>query len=270
MINQLNNLLQVKFNTTDYSKKAWRWENDNITLTFTDADYLYIGYKKQLHQYYFDIQTANTNTTVLTAEKYNGTTWETVDSFDETEGFSRSGFIYLSQGHDTQEFESYKFIRIKTNNTTTAITFRGIGLVFCSHSDLKEQEPNIDRFYPRDFSSHVLSLEAATKHIVRKINNSGKYKYNDIVVTAINRYDIFDINDLREACTYYALYKIMFNRADGDETDNYRLKAEEYLDAFNNVFKVFQGSKLSLDTDDSGIESEEENENAVKKASFVR
>lgn len=266
MISQKNNILQVKFNSLDLTKTAWKWSNDNLSMTITTSDYLYVGYKKQLSQFYFDLETPSTSNSLISAEKYNGTSWEEIEVFDETDGFKNSGFICVEKNHNSQKESGsdYVFIRFKVDVNTSALKFRGINLVLCSEQDLKEEEPNMERFYPRDFRSHVLSLESATKYILRKINNSGKYKYDGTDVSLISRFDLFDIEELREAAAYYTMYKIMINRADGDETDAYRLKAEEYLEKFNNAFAIFQGQRLSIDLDDSGVEDEEEIEQSTE------
>ena len=272
MINQLEDKLKVKFNSTEYTKQAFKWRNDNFSLTITTSDYIYLGFKKQLWQFYFDIQTANTNTSVISAEKYDGSSWVSVDLFDETEGLTKSGHIFLDKEHGgkAEGGDQNIYIRLKVDSDTSAVTFRGIGLTFCSMDDLLNEEPNAERFYPRDFSSHIKSMEAATTWLVRKINTSGKYKYDGTTVSQFTRYDLLNINELREPCAAYALHKIMSNRADGDENDNYRIKAQEYLEKAREAFKGWSNAMLSLDLDDDGILDDEEVTASTATAKFIR
>lgn len=266
-------ILDINLNAQDLTKSLYRAEGTEV-VTITDSDFLYIGYKKPIKQLYFELDVVNTNTSVLTIEKYNGA-WTEVDGWDETSGFSDSGFIFLddfeNEAVTTINSQEKYWIRISLDVTSSQLTFRLINLVFCNEEDLLNDEPDIKKYYPADLDSHIFSILASREFIMRKINNSGKYKYKESTeeISQMNQFDLFDINELREASAYYTLYKIFMNLSDSND-DNYLSKAESYLEKFQASFKVFKGSMLTLDTDDSGTLSEAEKSASIQTSKLRR
>lgn len=240
--------LIVKKNNEDLSNLAYLFENENINLTMTSTDYLYVSFKKPINQLYADFELGNTNPATLTAERLTeANEWVSMSIVDETQGFKRSSFIYIKN-------ESSKDYRFKLNTTTSAMKVRGIAYQFCSELDLKMEYPGVERLYTRrGWNSPIPSIESATRKIVQEVNNSGRfYKYNGILAELVNRYDFLNINDVRNAAKYYSLHLIFLNLSDSD--DNYRHKAEVYLKKYDEAFRVFFGAKLSIDRDDNGEE----------------
>jgi hypothetical protein len=211
----------------------------------------------------------------LTVEKYNGTSWEEVDSFDETEGLSESGFIFLDEYDDeaVQTFESKEqyWMRLSLDVSSSVMSIRLLNLLFNNLEDLINEEPDIEEFYPASVDSHVLSMVASREYILRKINNSGQYKYKESTkeISQINQFDLFDINEVREASTYYSLYKI-FSNVVNDPDDKWKDKSQAYFKKFTASWKVFEGAMLSLDSDDSGEESDAEKAKSVQTTKLIR
>ncbi len=267
-------ILTIYHNSNDLSKSLYRVEGKE-SVTILDSDYIYIGYKKPLRQLYFELDTANTNTSIFTIEKYNGSSWEEVDGWDETSGLSESGFMFLdeysSEAVTTIESIEQYWIRLSLDVSSSAMELRFLNLIFSNEDDLLNDEPDIKKYYPADLDSHVFSMVASREYILRKINNSGKFKYKESTeeISQINQFDIFDINELREASNYYTLYKIFSNLNDSND-DNYKGKAEGYFEKFKASYKVFQGSMLSLDTDDSGTESDAEKTVSIRTTKLRR
>lgn len=243
----MDNILTVKKNTEDLTNKAYLFENENISLTLTTDDFLYVSFKKPINQFYADFQAGNTNAATLSAERLTeANTWVLMGIVDETQGFKRSGFVYLKN----EGSSSYRF---KLSSNSSALKLRGIANQFCSELDLKLEVPGIERLYARGWDSPIPSIEQATRKIVQDVNNSGRYyKYNGILAELVNRYDFLNINDVRNAAKYYALHLLFLNLSDSD--DNYRHKAEVFYKKFEDAFKVFSGAKLSIDKNEDGKE----------------
>jgi hypothetical protein len=146
---------------------------------------------------------------------------------------------------------------------------RLLDLVFSSEDDLVVVARDINRLYPSLMDSHVLALIDAKNYIVRKINNSGQYKYNGTDVKTFNQWDFLDIADVRDASTYYALYSI-YNDLQDASGDVYREKADIYLNKFNNAFQVFRETILKLDINDNGKVDTDINEDKVQHVRFYR
>jgi len=266
----IKNKLKIYKNSTLIKNLNKGTETVNLTLNNTDV--IYIGYYKELNQLYFEIITKAVTNAGLTFSKSNGTDYTIVNSDDETDGLTKSGFVYLDQlstsGQLTENGETLNWIKIENTNGAV-VSLRLLDLIFNSEDDLMLDEPDIARLYPEGLDSHILSLVASRNYILRKINNSGKYKYNGIKVFSINQYDIMNVDELREASVYYTLYKIFANIQDG-ENDVYRQKSQDYLDKFNASFQIFSNSILTIDLDDDGVTSDLEQEQSIKTIKFTR
>lgn len=267
-------ILTIYKNESDNLTKGLYKVDGLETLLLTTNDFLYIGYKKPISQLFIELETANTNNSILTIEKYNGA-WTEVDGWDETEGFKQSGFILLdsfdNETKTTIASEEMYWIRISLDVNSSSMSVRLINLIFSNLEDLLNDEPDIKKYYPADLDSHIFSFVAAREYILRKINNAGKYKYKESTkeISQINQFDLFDINELREASNYYSLYKIFMNISDASD-DIYSTKAQAYFNKFKASYKVFEGSMLSIDLDDSGSESEAEKSASIQTTKLRR
>jgi hypothetical protein len=264
--------LTIIYETENISENLYKVKGEE-SITLDASTYLYIGFRKPLTQLFFEIKTANTNDVELVVEKYT-TDWTAVDHADETNGLKESDFLFLSdidsENKTTVEGEELYWIRISADSATSATELRMINLLLNSEEDLVDEEPDIAQFYPDTIDSHVYSLVSAKKYILRKINNGGMHKYNstDLRYYQMNVFDVFDINELREASTYYALYKIYHNISEAD--DNYKQKATDYLEKFQSSFALFSDAKLSMDKEDDGEESREDNKESVQTVKLVK
>ena len=264
--------LTINYLTNDISNDLYKVDGSSAVI-LNASQYIYVGFRKQLSQLFIELEIANINDIDLVVEKYT-TAWTPVEIEDETNNLTKSGFIFISDidGETTTTVESDElyWIRISASASTSSAVLKMINLVFSSEDDLLEDEPDVAKFYPESIDSHIYSLIASRKYIVRKINNGGQHKYNatDLRYSQLNQFDIFDIHELREASNYYALYKIYHNISEAD--DSYRAKAEDYLEKFNASFSIFSNSKLSLDLEDDGEESQQDNANSIQTVKLTR
>lgn len=279
-----NKMLYVYKNSTDYSALAYKMGIEEVSLSLLTSDYLYVGYIKPQRNYFIELKTPNSVSLSLSAEMWNGTAWVNCPLIDETKGLKKSNFIYLgdeaySSKTTTVNSVSAHWYRFKVSANTSAMVMTGLNCLFSCEDDLKNHEPSLSSFYPKGLSSHILSLVAARDFILRKINNSGFFKYRIIdpligtedYVLAQNftQFDIFDIDEIRDASVFYALHKIFSNRSD-EADDVYFQKAQDYLVKFNESFALWQGRKLTLDINKDGLEDLGEQSLSISKGSFSR
>lgn len=283
-MNLKNKMLYVYKNSTDFSTIAYKMGIEEFALSLTTSDYLYLGYTKPQKNYFFELKTVNTNASVISCDLFNGTSWENCPLIDETKGFKKSNFIYLGdEAYGAKETAingiTAFWYRFKVSTNTSAMALLGINCLFCSEDDLKNHEPSMATFYPRNFPSHVLSMTAARDFILRKINNSGFYNYKItdpligsvewISVQNFTQFDIFEIDEIRDAAVFYSLHKIFSNRSD-EADDIYFQKAQDYLNKFNETFALWQGRKLTLDLNKDGKEDLGEQNLSISKGQFTR
>jgi hypothetical protein len=257
-----NNLLKVIAKGVDVSTQAHLFQLENISMTLLSSDYIEIEFHKNLNTLYIDLQTANTNQSILKIEaQNNGLTWDELDLIDETKGLSKSGFLFF-------EKNTAKKYRISLSADSSAMKITGIASQLCSDNDLRLEVPAVQQMLPRGYTTHIAAIESSTRYILQVLNNMGKYKYNGIDINKINRYDIFNVDEIRQCATYYSLH-VLFNNA-SDSDDNYRFRADSYLVKFNESLKIFQGAFLVLDLDDNGQEDEQEIKKGTSTFKFVR
>lgn len=264
--------LTIIYNSVNLSNELYKVDGSE-SIILDPTTYLYVGFRKPISQLFIELETANTNDVDLIVEKYTDS-WTEVDLNDETDNLNKSSLISMSdiEGESQVEVEGIteNFIRISTSGATSAMLIRLINLMFSTADDLSEEEPYIDKFQPKTINSHIYSLISARKYILRKINNGGSHKYNstDLRYYNINQFDIFDVNELREASNYYALYKIYHNISDGLD-DQYRQKSIDYFNKYQSSFALFSDAKLSIDKNDDGEESTAENVESVQTVKII-
>lgn len=271
-----NNLLDIFVNGTKQADlNSFQME---FPLTLSAAGMIEVGFRKQLNQIFIEVKTGNTNTSIVTVQIWDGAAWANLNIIDETNGLSRSGHIFFDEDsvNKAQLLNGINqmWYRIKVSTNTSAMVLRGLNLIFCTAQDLRVEEPAIDQFLPRDLKSPILSMVSARDYILRRINNGSPLDYYIINPSALTgltyiearlltQFDIFDINELRDAAVYYALYKIFSNLQDNGN-DMYREKANDYKGKFEYTFKLFTGRQITMDINDDG------KKDSVDKASSVR
>lgn len=280
MANKINDKrLTVFFNSSDLTESCSKMGDEEVSLTISAyaTDALYIGYKKPVRNIFFEVSQALSSGIAKNCSIWNGTAWTSISSVDDTKNFNKSSHLYLDGDQVTASVSKtingldLHWIKISFSGNGS-VKFKGINCLFCNEYDLKQEEPAIAKFYPREIQSHIFSLLAATNFILRKINNSdGWYKCTDGLISNndFTQFDVFFIDELRDAAVFYTLYKIFLNRS--DETDDfYYQRATEYLGRFNDQFKLWQGRMVTLDRDGDGIVSQDEKNKSIQMGTFYK
>lgn len=250
---------------TDYSYEAGDFKRDTFTQTILSTDLLYIGHEKLINALYVELQTANTNTSTLSAQYYNGTVWTALDICDETNGFARSGFITWERPSDAEDFtvngDEKCWYRFSVSADTSAVEFQAISLLFSDDNTMCSYEPNLidDCYYSNGQTSHVLRHLSARNYIMSILASKADSSQR------IDFWDVLDIYELREASNYYAIAQVYFNLSDNPE-DHYWAKYQDYMRKFEKMFEL--GSvKIDLNGDNTLDDNEKTN---VKSSRWSR
>jgi hypothetical protein len=246
---------------------------DNFLFTMVAAeDYIYVGYSKPFSALYAEFVTPNTNAADLEAEIYNGTAWVSQQVDDETKGFTRSGFIFWDKSAmmstSVNAVERY-WIRFVPSVDTTAISFRGINMIFADDNSMVSEFPEIlnSNLLPAGQTSHILTHVASRNHILHSLRNHyQKAGVNDSFLTKINQFDLIDVFEIREAAMYLSLSKIFFNLSDAPD-DNWWTKYKEYQDKYEEKMTV---ARLSIDENNDGVDDNNEKQQQFQPTRWAR
>lgn len=248
---------------TDFSHEAFDYGRDPFTVTLeTLTDYLYVGYEKPVNLVYVELATPNETANTFTAEYFNGTTWvDLAGFFDETVGFTRSGFMkwdrnQVDQRLTTVNSVSKYWIRLKPSEDQDETDVQGISVVFSDDEDLKKEFFHVASFIPSGQSSHILSHVAARDEIIQKLRKDGRWKINigSGQFKDIDLWDILEYDQIRNASALLTLSKIFFNKSDAPD-DIYSNRSEKFRGRYNETIDTFY---IDLDKNDDGLKNREE------------
>lgn len=247
---------------TDYSNQALDYARSKFQITITTSGSLYVGFVKPINVFYTELIVGNENGGTLSLAYYNGSTFTAVSGlFDETENLNRSGFIswdrnQTSEAKTTINSQEAYWYKIDTTVTQNQISICGLNIVFSDDNDLKKEYFEIENWLPSGQASHILSHVASRDHIIQDLRRDGRFKFdfNTGKIEQISAFDLLDISQVKVASTYLTLSKI-FNNISDEIDDVHRQKSDYYMKLFNNAMNAFF---LDLDTDDDGIQDNEE------------
>lgn len=270
---------------TDRSLAGESFERDSFPLPLISATgVLWIGYTKPFSYFYNELFPANTNAAELTIEYF-----DTVDNAlkkvpnldDETEGYTRSGFITFDRPEkDTNESLWKKttinnvelfWLKITTDTDFSAGTiFKGINILFSNDQDLIEEKSNIVSKHADDepTKTWVIKHQAARKEIIQRLRNQGRRKTTIESFEGVQRFldldqfDILRLDQLRQASKWLVLSKIYIQELSDNVEDKWMASGEDFEEKYNDAFDVFQ---LSIDANDDGEEDAVENQEDVKR-----
>ena len=260
-------LLDDSLSISDYSLALKEYDTAPVTLELTTASYLYIGFEKLFSSVFVELSSKSLAGSTLSAEYFDGTTWQALSIFDETNGLSKSGFINFVAPEDmaanTIDAKEKIYIRLKTDIDTGAIGIKLIDIMFSSDLDLTKIRENIVSKFALNgtwIGKHI----AARDHIIQVIRNKGNVKEvkkneglitEEILYKDIDKFDFLDPSQLRVAASYLALYFIFWYELSDEEGDKWQLKAAEMLKLYEDAINAFF---VALDFNDDGKQDAKE------------
>lgn len=275
---------------TDRTEEVFDVTQDSVAFAWDSGDKIYIGREKPFSAIFFHPDPDHLNavtSTLLTAEYYDGTTWQTLTLLTEnTKVFSRSGFIKWATPYadttesdldwETSEVNSIDrfWIRLNIGASFTAGTkLLGMTLVYSDDAGLKEKDYGILNLLPKDedgvrAASHLLSHLAARDEIIQRLRNDGKIKISSETSKAedIDEWDLLDIGQIREAATQKALSLIYLTASDNPD-DIYWAKHQLAEGKYQSALKL---ALLAIDLDDDGENDQNENTQGFGSGTYMR
>jgi hypothetical protein len=175
-------------------------------------------------------------------------TWDAVQSIDDTKGLTRAGFIQWmlpSEDIDEGTVNSVKkyWAKITVGTATSAIVLRAISGLFSDDNELLKEFPKIlDAQFLLGQPNHLLIHETCRNDIVQHFRRRGMRRLkNDCYWKKFSHWDVMDIDEVKTAATYLALSKIFHNVANSaKQEDNWSSKSsyykKEYDKAIDNAY----------------------------------
>ena len=260
-------LAEISSSFTDVSQASRDFLRDNINLTFDVGDKLFIGLYKPFNAAYLELLQATSEVSV--SFKYsNASSFQSLEVFDDTKGFSRSGFLQWKRNIDAWQEVSINsqdayWVEIEFNEAYT-LDAAGFNLVFSDDYEMQTKNASIMDYLAKSDTSFIRTHVATRNEIVQLLRNGGHLKMpsgiDDFFFEPVSnreditKWDILDINQIKEAATFKSMATIFFNESrnnDDKEYQNYR----DYNGRFGQSFKLFY---LSLDKNDDGKEDDGE------------
>lgn len=263
---------------SDYSHKMGAYGRDPITLTITSAeDNIYVGFEKPINAFYIDITSASGTESTMTVEYWNGSSYTSVSELsDDTFGFNRSGFVRWDKEENLTDYAkntvdsgNMYWYKINPGIDRTDIVISGLNLVFSDDYELSLEQPYIqDAEFLGNESSHIKTHVAARNEIIQKFRNKNYVKIDPVSgdIEDITVWDLLDIDEVKLAASYLAISKIYYQLSDNPE-DVWSIKSVEYYNKFE---KYINMARLSVDTNDDGIQDDVENKRPYKNRYLSR
>lgn len=246
----------------DWSVEANDFGRDSFVLPLVAAeDHLYVGLYKPFKQLYLELKVLNVIANDLTAEYWDGSTWNNLSSFlDMTKGMTRSGFLSWDKPTDWAKTavngdEMYWVRFVPSVDITGTTEIQGLNIVFADDQDLVNEFSNV-LSYLQSLSSFISYHQSVRDDIVQSLRNKGNVKTNSTAneLKKITKWDLLDINEVKMGAVYGVLSKIFFQLSD-DPEDKWYQRHKDYEAKCKEALELYS---LSLDKNDDGIENKSE------------
>lgn len=246
---------------SDVSINLNNYDVNTLVISMTEGvDYLYFGLYKKFKNLFVGVESFTSSSDVA-YEYYNGTTWESLEVFDETNSLENSGFVNWALPEDWAmtdvDSNNLFFIRV---TATAELELNGVNMLFSNDNDLKEKYRNITEFLGND-KTFVAYQQSSRKDIIQEIKNSGNTKISSVdnVLEDLIVWDFLRPMQLRNASAYLCLSKIFAGVSDSIEGKFFQLSIDfekKYRAALNTFL-------LTIDKNDDGEESAGESSDAI-------
>lgn len=139
-------------------------------------------------------------------------------------------------------------------------SYSGVNVVYADDIDLKSENRAINDYLAEGDTSFIAYHVAARNEIVQTLRNGGNSKNSADTSLALqrlqmNKWDILDRGEIRQAAKYLCLSKIFFDSSDNIEDKSYE-RFKDYEGMYGASFKLFY---MSLDLNDDGNTDVNEN-----------
>lgn len=252
------NPTRVAKNSTDITAKTDTPSSDTVSLALTSAsDKLYLGFRNPFASRYFYFSALNTNACTLTVKYWNGSSFAAVeDLVDQTEGFTKNGFIAWQNLSDWQSKKAAPWANVDlfwieitvSADLSVGTTLQAVLNIFCDDTVLSTIAPELvsdTRYLPSGQTTFLAQYQTAADMVVNRLKADGIIDDED---------QLIDVNEVSLAAGYYAGYVILFPIARDDDD---RARAKSFIDTGN---KLLNKVRLDIDYNNSGEVEDDEKE----------
>lgn len=261
----------------DYSYKVEDYHANTVTIDYTSAqDYIFIGSELAFNSLFFDLSTANTASTAVTVEHWDGSSWEEmVDVIDETSlsgaSFGQSGYITWTpnkqkvwQKNDTVKsngsveitglgdvtiYDLY-WIRISFSNTLDiGTTLNWIGPKFCKSNDVDGEYRLLAK------SAFKTSYESGKTDWEKEIILASRLLIEDLKSkeAIVDGDQLLERRLFKDACVS-KVAEIVFTNLGDDYVDDAKRAQTEYKSRLNKKnYKADKNNNARLDKQELGV-----------------
>ena len=246
---------------SDISDELRDYLRDSVSISYQAGDKLYLGLYKPFNCLYLELSSSSSEVDV--SFRYSdGGTFQSLEVMDDTRGFSRSGFLKWNRDIETWKEQAVNgkslfWIEVEFN-APYDFNCEGFNLVFSSDYEMELKNPFIMDYLAKSDTSFIRNHVSARNEIVQILRNGGYIKMpsgmEDLFFKQtdrrddITKWDLLDIEQIKEAATFKAMASIFFNESRNVDDKEYSLY-RQYQGKFGQSFKLFY---LSLDKDDDG------------------
>jgi len=266
----------IKFfkGSTDYTSDLSRAIDSPLVLSFTSgANHCEVKSLKPLNKLFFDVSSSN-DATSLHVNYWDGSNYASQPDniVDNTNILERYGFIEWDSPEDEVKDGDYYKYRFQLNGltTTTNLTFKYVGIVFCEQHDLIAECPDALEYRPDGDRTLIRFIVNAKNDIVQNFRNKGNYvlgkEFGGVNARDLTEFDFHEPEQLKQAATYLALEKLFFWRSQ-EVDDKWFVRSRSYNKKYGDSINVFF---VSIDSDGSGSKSSSENEYSITTGVIYR
>ncbi len=241
-------------NSAETTSKTSKVASDTQDFALVAADYFYVGFNGPFAARYFDLDTVNTSPSAVSVDYWDGNQYQAVsDVIDQTDGFTRSGFISWENSTNWSTSEQsgvdkkLYWVRISVSADLDA----GTKLMSCVNRFSTDETlggyysilVEDTRWLPEGETSFVKKHIAAKDLIVNRLKERTLIQKES---------DIIDINAVSVAAAHACAYLILQESATTDDTQEIRNRA------YKNFEDEIDQLRLNVDKDQDGVVDESE------------
>lgn len=242
---------------TDWTISVGDYKSGTVTFSFNPAqDYIYIGNNAPFNHFYLKMgSTVNASNATITIEYWDGNSWqEVIETIDETEGFSQSGFIswvpdknsVWHRSNTNQDGQSITgltslsiydlyWARIKVTGTVDAsLEIKWLGQKFSDDNDLGAEYPDLVR------SATKTAFEAGKTDYEEQAIRASEVIIQDLIKHNIiwSKNQVLDREEFKLASVCKTA-EIIYNAFGDDYLDQKQQSRQEYDSRFKKlIFSV--------------------------------
>lgn len=251
----LRRVTRTILNTTETTIKTHSINSDTLDFALLTTESFYIGYHGKFASRYIQVDTANTNASVMSVQYWDGDSWEDVDDFIDQTSFggktlAQSGFISWVNKNDWKlssqtgidtEVEFF-WIKIKVSaNLSAGTKIQSVLNLYSDDSMLRAYYPELitDANYLPSGRTNFLEQHVSAKDLV-VVRSKQRRLIED-------ESQIVDINAVSLAAVHAVAWIILNPIAASEET---RALRDNALSQFNSEMNQLS---LDIDTNKDGI-----------------